>query len=309
MLSMFTRLKPRLKQHVLMILGLLLYCGLGAQDYAPDLSTRQPLNIIIASRIRSFDFASISFQAQAGIQKIFHRRKLYLVYVDSIEEAAARIQTLMVKKKGRIKNLWFDSHGHFGRRVALFEVGQDEVNYRTIHEEHIRKSLQQIGRYCDTATIISLGSCYSAATFTHPALDSFPEQRMNGDSLMKSVSEIMSNATVYGSPSWVMTKVFVFGNSYALAGGPSAKKFHDPLLIPAWETVGQWTAYRASTQSWQPISTVAMDEKGNIHIKPKQFLDNPSHAQRHKRVINHLTPGNYSLKWFVAYRLPKHYLQ
>lgn len=290
-----------------MILGLLFYSSLWAQDYAPDLRSRQPLNIIIASRIRTFDFASISFQAQAGIQKIFHRRRLYLVYVDSIEEAAARIQKLMERKKGRIKNLWFDSHGHFARRVSSFEVGMDEVNYLTIHEEHIRKSLQQIGKYCDSTTIISLGSCYSGATFTQAALDSFPQQRMNGDSLMKSVSETMGNATVYASPSWVMTKVFVFGNSYALAGGPSAKKFHDPLLIPAWETVGQWTAYSASTASWKPISTVAMDGKGNILVKPKHFLDNPSNLQRQQRVINNLTPGNYSPEWFVKYRFPKHY--
>ena len=306
---MSDRLKPWPNRYILMILGLLFCYSIRAQDYAPTVASGKPLNIIIASRIRTFDFASISFQAQAGIQKIFHRRQLYLVYVDSIEEAGSRIQKLMERKKGRIKNLWFDSHGHFGRRVSLFEVGQDEVNYRTIHEEHIRKSLEQIGKYCDSTTIISLGSCYSGATFIQAALDSFPQQRMNGDSLMKSVSELMGNATVYASPSWVMTKVFVFGNSYALAGGPNAKKFHDPLLIPAWETVGQWTAYHASSQSWSPISTVAMDGKGNIHIKPKQFLDNPSHAQRHQRVINNLTPGNYSPNWFVQYRLPKHYSQ
>ena len=306
---MFTCQKPSSNRLIFMILGLLLSYSTKAQDRAAAAPSGKPLNIIIASRIRSFDFASISFQAQAGIQKIFHRRRLYLVYVDSIEEAGSRIQKLMERKKGRIKNLWFDSHGHFGRRVSLFEVGKDEVNYRTIQEEHIRKSLQQIGKYCDSNTIISLGSCYSGATFTQPALDSFPQQRMNGDSLMKSVSEMMSNATVYASPSWVMTKVFVFGNSYALAGGPSAKKFHDPLLIPAWETVGQWTVYRASTQSWSPISTVAMDGKGNILVKPKHFLDNPSHAQRHQRVISNLTPGNYSPNWFVQYRLPKHYSQ
>lgn len=304
---MFDRLKPFCRCVLIIMLSLLFCIDISAQDRAPVSSTRNALNVIIASRIRSFDFASISFQAQAGIQKIFHRRRMFLVYVDSIEEAAARIQKLMERKKGRIKNLWFDSHGHFGRRVSLFEVGQDEVNYLTIHEEHIRKSLQQIGKYCDSTTIISLGSCYSGATFTQAALDSFPQQRMNGDSLMKSVSELMSNATVYASPSWVMTKVFVFGNSYALAGGPSAKKFHDPLLIPAWETVGQWTAYSASTASWTPISTVAMDGKGNILIKPKQFLDKPSSVQRQQRVINNLTSGNYSPKWFVAYRLPKHY--
>lgn len=296
-----------MNRFIITILILQFSCGLEAQDDASGIHTKQSLNIIIASRIRTFDFASISFQAQAGIQKIFHRRRLFLVYVDSIEEAAARIQKLMASKKGRIKNLWFDSHGHFARRVALFEVGKDEVNYRTIYEDHIRKSLEQIGNYCDSTTIISLGSCYSGATFTQPALDSFPQQRMNGDSLMKSISELMGHATVYASASWVMTKAFVFGNSYALAGGPSAKKFHDPLLIPAWETLGQWTAYHASNQTWTPISTVAMDGKGNIHIMPKQFLDKPSSVQRQQRVINNLTPGNYAPNWFVKYRLPKHY--
>lgn len=302
-----TCLKPLLNRAVLFLLGLLCCYGLSAQDRGPDTAPKKTLNIIIASRIRSFDFASISFQAQAGIQKIFHRRRLYLVYVDSIEEAASRVEKLMIKKNARIKNLWFDSHGHFGRRVALFEVGRDEVNYQTIHEEHIRRSLQEIGKYCDSSTIVSLGSCYSGATFIHAARDSFPEQRMNGDSLMRSISEVLGNSTVYASPSWVMTKVFVFGNSYALAGGPSAKKFHDPLLTPAWETVGQWTTYQANTQIFSSVSTVAMDGKGNIHIKPKPFLDKPSSVQRQQRVINNLTPGNYSPKWFVKYRLPKHY--
>ncbi|TAH02308.1 MAG: hypothetical protein EAZ17_03795 [Sphingobacteriales bacterium] len=304
---MFTRLKPWLKRSTVMILGLLFYSGLRAQDDVSDLSTRQPLNIIIASRIRTFDAASISFQAQAGIQKIFHRRRLYLVYVNGIEEAAARIEKLMKKKNARIKNLWFDSHGYFGRRVALFEVGRDEVNYQTIYEEHIRKSLQRIGKYCDSSTIVSLGSCYSGATFILAARDSFPQQRMNGDSLMKSISEVLGNSMVYASPSWVMTKAFVFGNSYALAGGPGAKKFHDPLLIQAWETVGQWTAYHANTQTFSPMSTVAMDGKGNIMVKPKPFLNTASRFDHQQRVINNLKPGNYSPKWFVKYRLPKHY--
>lgn len=303
---MTTCTKPLLTRSAQILLALLFCCTLSAQDHIKDASPKA-LNIIIASRIRSFDFASISFQAQAGIQKIFHRRRLYLVYVHSIEEAATRIEQLMRKKNARIKNLWFDSHGHFGRRVSLFEVGRDEVNYQTIHEEHIRTALQRIGKFCDSSTIVSLGSCYSGATFIHAARDSFPEQRMNGDSLMKSMSEVLGNSTVYASPSWVMTKAFIFGNSYAFAGGPSAKKFHDPLLIPAWETVGQWTAYRASTQSFTSLPTVAMDGKGNILVKPKPFLDKPLHVQRQQRVINHLTPGNYSPKWFVKYRLPKHY--
>lgn len=303
---MTTSTKPLLIRSAHILLALLFCSVLSAQDHIKDASPKA-LNIIIASRIRSFDFASISFQAQAGIQKIFHRRRLYLVYVHSIEEAATRIEQLMRKKNAKIKNLWFDSHGHFGRRVSLFEVGRDEVNYQTIREEHIHNALQRIGKYCDSSTIVSLGSCYSGATFIHAARDSFPEQRMNGDSLMKSMSEVLGNSTVYASPSWVMTKAFIFGNSYALAGGPSAKKFHDPLLIPAWETVGQWTAYRGSTQSFTALSTVAMDGKGNILIKPKPFLDKPSRVHRQQRVIKNLTPGNYSPEWFVKYRLPKHY--
>jgi hypothetical protein len=277
----------------------------GTTDTLPDGGKR--INVIIGSRIRKIDFASFSFQAQAGIQRLFHRQKIFLVYVDSIEEAAERVRKLMARKKARVGYLWFDSHGHFGRRISLFEVGKDEVNYQTIHEPHIHGALTEIGRYCDSSTVIGLGSCYSGATFTQQAIDSFPAQRMQGDSLMRAVSMVMGDATVYGSESWVMTKPFIFGGDFALAGGPSAKRFHDPVLLQAWETLGRWWAYDSRSESFRRIPTVAMNGRGEIFSKHREFESKPSKQKKQQRIIRNLKPGNYSPNWYVKYRKPKHH--
>lgn len=303
---MTTCLKPLRSLFLLFCLALLC-CGSSlAQDQVAETKPARPINVIIGTHLRKFDMATISFQAQAGIQKIFHRRQLFLIYVDSIAEAAVRIEKLMAKKNARIRHLWFDSHGHIGRRVAMFEVGKDEVNYQTIHEPHISGALQRIGKFCDSSTIVSIGACYSASTITLPAIDSFPAQRMNGDSLLQHVSSTMNDVTVYGSSSWVMTKPFIFGGGYALAGGPSAIRFQDTLLLPLWETLGEWMAYEGKTGSFKSIPTVAMDGRGTIYLKKKTYLDIPSKKKQQERRIRDLQPGNFLPSWFVKYRLPKH---
>ena len=268
--------------------------------------SKKRVNVIISSKARKIDGAQLSFQWQAALTRLFHKRKLYLFYVDSIEEAASRVSKRLEKENAVIDNLWFDGHGHIGRRVALVEIGKDEVNYQTIHEIYISKALEKIASYCDSNTKVGIGSCYSAAIFTLPAVEKFPEQRMNGDSLMVAMGNIMPGSTVYGTRSWVMCKLGIFSNSYALAGHLTRKVFKDPLLEPVWDSQGSWCTYNSSTGVFTDIHTVSMDGQGNILTKEGNYLDIKKQQKQLARKKKKLKPWNFPMSWFYKYELPKH---
>jgi hypothetical protein len=267
--------------------------------------SKKRVNVIISSKAKTIDGAQFSFQLQAWLTKLFHKKKLYLFYVDSIEEAASRVSKRLEKENALIDNLWFDGHGHIGRRVAMVEIGKDEVNYQTIREGYILEALSKIASYCDSNTKVSIGSCYSAAVFSLPAVEKFPEQRMNGDSLMIAMANIMTGATVYGTRSWVMCKLGIFSNSYALAGHLTRRVFKDPILEPVWDSQGSWCTYNSNTGLFTDIKTVSLDGEGNILTKKENYLDIKKQQKQLIRKKKKLKAGNFPTSWFYRYELPK----
>jgi hypothetical protein len=233
------------------------------------------------------------------------QEKTLSLYVDSIEEAASRVSKRMEKENAVIENLWFDSHGHIGRRVALIEIGKDEVNYQTIRENYILSALKKIAAYCDSNTKVGIGSCYSGATFTLPAIDIFPEQRMNGDSLMIAMGNIMPGSTMYGTRSWVMAKLGIFSNSYALAGALRRNVFKDPIITSVWDDQGEWNTYNSRTGVFTEIHTVSMDGRGNILTKDANYLDSKQKQKKLARKKKKLKPGNFPVSWFHRFQYPK----
>ena len=89
---------------------------------------KKRVNFIISSKIKKVDPAPFSFQLQAWISRLFHRNRLFVVIAGSSEEMVSKVDKILQKQHAMIGNIWFDSHGHFGKRYSLFENGKDEFN-------------------------------------------------------------------------------------------------------------------------------------------------------------------------------------
>jgi hypothetical protein len=148
--------------------------------------------------------------------------------------------------------------------------------------------------YCDSNTTVGIGSCYGGASFTLPAIEDIPAQRMNGDSLMIALGKLL-NTTVVASESFVMTKPGIFKAGYALSGSPTRKKFKDPIYKPVWESLGTWNCYHAKSDSFYKINTVSLSRSGSIGFKKKNFLSFTKKKKKKEKTLLTLRSGNYNL--------------
>jgi hypothetical protein len=279
------------------------YCFAFNTDSIPQHKNR--LNIVLSTKASRPDPALMSFHTQAWWNQLFHRKKFRFIIANTIDEAVARISNIMEKENALIGNIWFDSHGYMGRRISILEIGDVELNYRTIKEPWINEKVAKIGRYCDSMTKVSLGSCYSGASYYSAGTDSFPPQRMNGDSLMKQMADIMNHSIIYGSVSWITTKPGLFRAGYASAGHPWAKRFKDPKFRNAWDSMGVWKSYSVK-DGFRYVNTVSMDHDAGISIAEKAFLDFPKNKKKQQKKIKQLKNGNFSDKYFYKYKDPHH---
>ncbi len=282
----------------------ILFCYQCCFAVEPD-TIRKRLNIVVSAKASRPDPAMMSFHTQAWWNQLFHKKKFRFIIVSTMDEAVTRISEIIKKENAMIGNMWFDSHGHMARRVSLLELGDVELNYQSIKEPWIAEKLLEIGKYCDSNTRISLGSCYSGAAYYSAGIDSFPPQRMNGDSLMRQMSEIMNHATVFGSVSWVTTKPGLFRARYASAGGPLAKRLKDPRFKHAWDSLGLWKAYKAD-EGFRYVNTVSLDHDASIRVAEVAFLDIPTKRRKQQQVSKQLKEGNFSSKYFYEYKDPLH---
>ena len=221
-----------------------------------------------------------------------------------MNELKDRIIKIVDRENAKIGSIWFDSHGHMGRRVSLIEIGYDEINYQSIRDPYISNAFHQIGNYCDSNTLIGLGSCYSASTSVLPPFEKFPAQRMNGDSLMILLSALMNKATILGTESWVMTYPGIFNSGNAFAGKPGNNRFKDPLFLSSWKTLGEWTAYSAIDSSFKKVRTLSLDGKGNILINYMTYLADEKSQKKQMKIISRLKAGNFNTKYFYQYEFP-----
>ncbi len=265
---------------------------------------KKRVNLVISSSSQKVEIAQYSFQLQAHMNRLFHGKKFHFMIVKSLDEAVKRISQLMIKEDAMLGNFWIDCHGHLGRRISLVEIGINEINYNTIREPMNEVMLKKIGLYCDSVTKIGLGSCYSGASFIMPQVNKFPEQRMNGDSLMIRISELMNGATVFGSKSWVMTKPGIFNGGQAMGGQPLAKHFKDPVALPAWKDLGEWTSYSSVTGQFSRVRTISLDNNGNIYPNYLSFLASEKKRKKQMKTISRLKKGNFKIDYYYRYEFP-----
>lgn len=196
------------------------------------------------------------------------------------------------KKGAMIGSLWFDTHGRYANGYSSFILGQDEFSYKTIHDSTKTKNLRAIAPYCDEYTQVAIGSCYGGATYEKPAHAGKPASRMNGDSLMMGMADVLPGATIYGTEGWVMTKPGIFcKHSYALAGYPLQKRFKDEVYKPVWEHMGVWHSYSSLTKKFETVNTLALTRMGTIRVKSVTYLDKEKSKRRLERNLGKLKPG------------------
>ncbi len=252
-------------------------------------------NIFIFSRQKRFNLASFLMKSSTGISSVFNS-KIRIIKVNSPEQLAEKMQDLMESNQDKmIGNLWFDSHGVYKTGHSLMTIGKDTIHYKSIRSPRIRNNLAVLSAYCDEKSVITIGACYSAATFKRPGNDKLTESRMNGDSLMKGMANIFRISPILGSVSWIMTKPFLLGNKWGLAGYPMELKFRDEIYKPAWERIGMWRIYDPATNEFSSVNTVYLDRNGDIKVNKTNYLDLPKVQRKMKNNLKMLRHGMYEL--------------
>ena len=238
-----------------------------------DKTTGGRINVFVFTRERHKKIDLLAFYTllRARVKSLFHHKQLYVVNARSSKHASEKVEFTLLKRRKLIENLWFDSHGHFGNRYSSFRIGTDQFYYKNIGDTSSTKYLKVLAGYCDGKTKVGLGSCYAGADFYFPATDSTPATRMNGDSLMIGLGNIFEKSSIYASESWVMAKPGIFSNKFGFAGYPLQKRFKDSIYAPVWQRIGKWKEYSKVNGELKSIPTVALDRKGNIHTRYRDY--------------------------------------
>ena len=262
------------------------------------------INFIVSPRQKKIDGAPLSFQVQTLLMQLqlqavvvrkIKKSDFFVIIPGSSKEMADLIIRILKRRHAMIGDIWFDSHGHFQRRRSLFEIGEEEFNCRSIHDSMATIYLKRLSAYCDTDTRVGIGSCYGGATYSLPAVEIFPAKRMNGDSLMIGVSDLLNHATVYASESFVMTSLGIMHGGYAMAGIPTRKKFRDPIYEPVWEKAGEWNCYSGKEGKFVDPVTVSLKPDGSIYTNKRTWLSYKKNQRKLARKLKQFKRGNYNL--------------
>ena len=247
--------------------------------------------VFTKEKSKKLDLLSWYTLARARIKSFFHHNKLYVIKAESSTDAAMKIENILITKNKLIKNLWFDSHGHYGNRYSSFKIGVDQFSFKNINDTTAIKNLKKIALYCDEKTKVGLGSCYAGADFYFPATDSTPACRMNGDSLMIGLGNIFTKSMIYASESWVMAKPGIFTNKFGFAGYPLNKRFKDSIYAPVWQRIGNWREYSNASGQIKNIPTIALDRSGNINIRDRYYNNFKKAKTKIAKALKQLKPG------------------
>lgn len=247
--------------------------------------------VFTKEKTKKRDWPGVYVLTRARIKSFFHHKSFRVIRAHTTENAAMKIEAILKKHDKLIKNIWFDSHGHYGNRYSSFRVGKDQFSYKNINDSISVIYLEKIAAFCDEQTKVALGSCYAAADFYFPATDSTPATRMNGDSLMIGLGKIFNRSTIYACESWVMSKPGIFSNKFGFAGYPLNKSFKDAVYAPVWERLGMWRRYSFQYNELKRIPTIALDRYGNIHVRAREYHNLPKAKKKIGNALKNLKHG------------------
>lgn len=250
------------------------------------------VNFYVVNKPKTVDLFSRLVVLRARKRGMTRRDKFIVIVATSAKEARDKMEDHLQKKNAMIGSLWFDTHGHYANGYSSFILGKDEFSYKTINDTSKMRDLRALASYCDEYTKVAIGSCYSGATYEKPAHNGRPASRMNGDSLMIGLANLLPAATIYGTEGWVMTKPGIFQqHSYALAGYPLQKRFKDVVYKPVWEHMGIWHSYSTVSKKFEVTNTLSLSRMGSIRVKEVTYLDKEKSKQRLEKNLAKLRPG------------------
>lgn len=275
--------------------SLLAQTDCASQDLSDSAMTKTSIrrvNFYVVNKPKTFDLFSRLVVLRARKKGMTRRDKFVVIVATSAQEARDKMEDHLRKKNAMIGSLWFDTHGRYANGYSSFILGKDEFSYKTINDTAKMRSIRALASYCDEYTRVAIGSCYGGATFEKPAHNGKPATRMNGDSLMIGLANLMPRATIYGTEGWVMTKPGIFAkHSYALAGYPLQKRFKDEVYRPVWQHMGIWHSYSTITGRFEVSNTLSLTRMGSIHVKEVTYLDKEKSKQRLEKNLAKLKPG------------------
>lgn len=256
---------------------------------------KKKLNFFVISKRKkgALDLASRFNVFRAKLKSLFRQKKFVAIVAKDGQQASAKILYRLEKYNGRIGTLWFDSHGMYKKGYSLFFIGKDEYSYKTLKDSTIVQPLQQLAPHVGEDTKIIIGSCYGGATYTRSSIDYKDTTRMNGDSLMIGIGEILGKGNIYACESWVMTKPGLFLKKAAVAGFPGRKLFRDVCYKPAWENVSKWNHYNATTDQFATVNPVTMDMYGNLLFLRQAYAEKKEVKKDISKNLGKLEHGLY----------------
>jgi len=262
-------------------------------EHPPTISEKKVLNFFIISPPKKgkLDFGS-RYNIIRGKFRSITRRKNFVAFVaKDIQTASRKVQNRLNNSNAIIGTLWFDSHGSYKKGYAVFLIGKDEVNYKSIKDSTFVKPLRALATYTDENSKLVIGSCYGGATFSRKSLYSKDTLKMNGDSLMMGLGKIFTQSSIYACESWVMTKPGLFMKKASVAGHPTRKLYKDIVYRPAWENMNRWNKYSAANESFCAVNPVTMDIHGNLVICPASYAENDAVKNNIEKNLRKLKPG------------------
>jgi hypothetical protein len=250
------------------------------------------VNFYVVNKPKTLDLYSRLVIIRAKHRASTRKEKFIVIVASSTEEVKNKIINNLKKRNAVIGSLWFDSHGHYKNGYSSFIIGDEEFSYKTIRDTSVTNNLHALAAYCNERTKVAIGSCYGGATYEKPANNGKPASRMNGDSLIIGLANVLPGATIYGTEGWVMTKPGIFARqTYALAGYPLQKRFKDEVYKPVWEHMGIWHSYSSETKIFTTENTLSLTHMGTIHVKSESYLDQDKYKKRQQRNLKKLKPG------------------
>ncbi len=260
-----------------------------------SISEKKQLNFFIVSKRKKgkLDLATRYNVFRTKMKSFFKPKRFISVVAKDAESMSTKVEYSLRRHNARIGTLWFDSHGMYKKGYSLFFIGHDEYSYKTLNDSCLVTPLQLLSPYTDDGTKVIIGSCYGGATYSRLSIDYKETTRMNGDSLMIGIGKIFHKAFIYGSESWVMTKPGLFRKKAAVGGYPGRKLFRDFCYQPAWENVGKWNQYNASSNSFQRINPIAMDMYGNIVVRGESYSEEKNKHTDIAKKLRTLESGLY----------------
>ncbi len=259
---------------------------------------KNALNFFVISKRKKgkFDLATRYNVFRTKMKCVLHGKRFSSIVARNTADMQQQIERRLQKGNSAIGTIWFDSHGSYKKGYALFSIGTDEINYRSINHAQISGSIKKLSLYATSRSRFIIGSCYGGATFARLVNDYKDTTSMRGDSLMISMGDLLQHGVIYGSESWVMSRPGLFLKRLSVYGNPGRKIFHDKYYQPAWEHVGEWNKYSAQHARFERANAITLNSNGQLIEFTQPYQLKKKYKKSIKKIVANLQPDLIHIK-------------